>query len=412
VTIRNLREANEALRPYVPMVKELTGKDTVLDRILPLMKALGDPQDRLKIIHIAGTSGKTSTAYYMAALLRAAGLKVGLTVSPHVDSVNERVQINGRPMAEADFCKELGAFLDLVTDSGIKPSYFELLYAFAIWTLDRQKVDYAVIETGMGGLHDATNVAARPDKVCILTDVDFDHMRVLGNTLAAIASQKVGIVHDHNHAFTYNQNEEIMEVFRDWAKKHKAPLHVVAEEQGDDLPAYQERNWNLAYQTYRYLEKRDDLQSLTSQVLLRTKRISIPGRMDIRLIGGRTVIMDGAHNDQKIKAFINSFHELYPDTKPAVLLALKTGKEYQKIVPLIDSLAARVIVTSFATTQDLPVESMDPRELAAAFPKATDVKAVPDSSAAFRELLSGPEKICVVTGSFYLLSQIRNNKNL
>ncbi len=198
MNIRSIQEAEAALLPYVPLVAELTGKDTTLDRIVPLMKLLGDPQDKLKIIHLAGTSGKTSTAYYMSALLQATGKKVGLTVSPHIDTIAERVQIDGLPLPETEFCRELGIFLDIVEFAEAPPSYFELLYAFALWVFERQQVDYAVVETGMGGLYDATNVASRPDKVCVITDIGFDHTHILGKTLPEIAAQKVGIVHDHN----------------------------------------------------------------------------------------------------------------------------------------------------------------------------------------------------------------------
>lgn len=417
MTIRNLQEAEAALRPYVPLIKQLTGKDTTLDRIRPLMKLLGNPQDRLKIVHIAGTSGKTSTAYYMAALLKEAGQQVGLTISPHVDSITERVQLNGRPMAEADFCEELGKFLSIVEKAGLKPSYFELLYAFVVWVLSRRKIDYAVVETGLGGLHDATNVVSRPDKICVITDIGFDHKDLLGDTLSEIAAQKAGIIHEHNHVFMYQQDKAVMAAVKELADKHKAPLHVVSEpskEHDNNLPAYQQRNWWLAYQVYEYLRERDNLPNLSSRALRASQSIRIPGRMETKRINGKTLVMDGAHNAQKMTTFIDSFRQLYPGVKPAVLLALKDDKDYLEVAPLLASLASRVIVTTFDTSQDLPVKSMDPDKLAEAFQAAgnTDVKAIVDSQAALQALLATPEKVGVITGSFYLLGQIRNNISL
>jgi len=417
VTINNLEDAERALSAYVPASSHMTTKDTTLDRIRPLMQLLGNPQDRLKIVHVAGTSGKTSTAYYIAALLEAAGKEVGLTVSPHVDSITERIQLNGQPMAEPDFCREMGTFLELVRKAGQKPSYFELLYAFVLWVLTRQNIDYAVVETGLGGLYDATNVASRPDKVCVITDIGFDHQQLLGNTLTEIATQKAGIIHEYNAVFMYKQNQAVMEAIAQWTADHKAALHVVekpSQEQGGDLPAYQQRNWNLAYRVYKYLQKRDNLQRLTSQELTRTQKIRIPGRMEIRQTNGKTLIMDGAHNAQKMTAFIDSFQRLYPDARPAVLLALKTGKEYQDVAPLLAPLVARVIVTTFNTSQDLPVRSMDPGQLAEAFRSAgaAEVKVIADSQAALQALLATPDNIRIITGSFYLLGQIRNNISL
>jgi len=422
MTIKNLKQAEAALLPYVPLVKQLTGKDTTLDRIRPLMELLGNPQDRLKMVHIAGTSGKTSTAYYMAALLAATGKKVGLTVSPHVDSITERVQIDGHPVSEATFCGELGVFLEIVERTKQKPSYFELLYAFTLWVLTRQNVEYAVVETGMGGLHDATNVAARPDKVCIITDIGFDHTHLLGTTLAEIAAQKIGIVHDRNQVFMYWQGDEVMAVIERWTSQHNVPLDLIdqtAEEQAygpslSAMPNYQKRNWLLARKTYSYLLKRDNLRHLTSQALRASQQLKIPGRMDIRQSGGKALIMDGAHNGQKMTAFVDSFKRLYPGAKPAILLALKNGKEYEDLVPLLVPLAGRIIVTTFNTSQDLPAVSMDAKVLAEAFRAggAAHVESLPDQQAALQALMSAPEDVRVITGSFYLLSQIRNNGHL
>lgn len=414
MTIRNLEEANRALQPYVPLVAQLTGGDVTLERIVPLMELLGNPQERLRVIHIAGTSGKTSTAYYLAALLRAGGKRVGLTVSPHVDSVTERVQIDGRPLPEAEFCELLGEFLEMVAQAEQAPSYFELLYAFAIWVFVRLGVDYAVVETGMGGLHDATNVIQRPDKVCVVTDIGLDHVHILGSTVAEIAVQKIGIVHPGNHVFMYEQGREVMEVAREACASRQAVLHIAPESTADlYMPEFQRRNWQLAYTVYQYLEEREELQHLTSKALRETCVLQIPARMDIREFHGKILIMDGAHNVQKMTSFLHSFQKLYPDTKSAIMIGLKDGKEYQELAPMLASVASRIITTAFYTSQDLPVQSMNPQVLVQAFRgSGVTVEVIPDQRKAFQALVRGPEKVCIITGSFYLLSQIRNNEGL
>jgi dihydrofolate synthase/folylpolyglutamate synthase len=417
--IRTIEQAEAALLPYVPLVAQLTGKDTTLERIIPLMALLGNPQEQLRVVHIAGTSGKTSTAYFTAALLHTAGNKVGLTVSPHVDSITERVQFDGQPISIPIFCSELEQFLEIIKVLKRPPSYFELMYAFAIWEFSRANVDYAVIETGMGGLYDATNVTTRADKVCVITDIGFDHMKILGNTLPEIAAQKIGIVHDHNQVIMYEQSEPIMSVIRDWTRDHNAPLLLTSEEaerqlsRGDisGMAAYQQRNWLLAYRVFRYVAKRDGLKPLSLRKLSLTQSLQVPGRMDAWQVGHKTVVMDGAHNAQKMAAFVSSFRVLYPDKKPAFLLAFKQGKEYQDVVKLLAPLASFIVVTTFAYSQDLPVGSTDPNEVAAAFKAAgnTNVQVVHDRAAAFTALLQETDDIAVVTGSFYLLSQIRND---
>ena len=228
--IKTFEDVSTVLRPYVPLVKELTGKDTVFDRILPLMDFLGHPENELRTIHIAGTSGKTSTSYYISSLLTLAGQNVGLTVSPHIDQISERTQINGQPLDETTFCQQLSIFLDLVDQSKIKPSYFELIYSFSIWLFAKLKVDYAVIETGVGGLYDATNIVDREDKVCVITDIGYDHMQLLGNTLSSIAAQKVGIVHKGNELLMYRQSQEVMAVIEDWVRDVKATIKLTDEE--------------------------------------------------------------------------------------------------------------------------------------------------------------------------------------
>lgn len=416
--ISTINEAEAALLPYVPLVAQLTGKDTTLKRIKPLMQQLGNPQDRLRIIHIAGTSGKTSTAYYMAACLNASNLSTGLTVSPHVDSITERVQINGKPMSNEAFCQELGIFLDLVKRSGIVPSYFELLYAFALWVFEKYQVDYAVVETGMGGLFDATNVADRPDKVCIITDIGFDHMHILGYTLPEIARQKIGIAHKGNIIFMYKQSDEIMNEVHEWVDRQGAILKIVPDPEvlsekhvlSQNMPNFQKRNWLLAQYVYAYLAVRDHSGYLTSQALLKTQSIRIPGRMDIQTIHKKRVIMDGAHNAQKMRAFVTSYKQLFPSSKADILIALKDGKNYQEVIPIIASIASRIIVTNFITSQDLPARSIDPDKIAALIKsdyRAISVECIPNLSEAYHELLNSSENHAIITGSFYLISQIR-----
>ena len=413
VVIRNLHEAEVALRPYVPLVKELTGKDTTLERMVPLMAHIGNPHERLKVVHVAGTSGKTSTAYFVASLLGVAGKRVGLTVSPHIDSITERVQIEGCPLSEDAFCRQLDEFLGLVKTAPVEPSYFELLCAFALWVFEREGVDYAVVETGLGGLYDATNVVCSPNKVCVLTDIGFDHMNLLGTSLEAIATQKIGIVHPGNVAITYQQTTDVMRVFRKQAGLQQVNLQIVSSSGipalTSGLPAYQLRNWGLAWHTYNYLQHRDSLPKLTDEQLEVTQQVTVPGRMDVIHENDKTVIMDGAHNVQKMTAFIESFRAQYPGVRPAVLVAMKTGKEYREVVPLLADFSDDIIVTTFHVAQDLTHESMDAATLAEALKEAgvKRVSTVSDQTVAYQKLLSLSQSILVVTGSFYLLSQLR-----
>lgn len=260
--ITDLQQAYKILKSYVP-AKSPDGYS--LDTMLAMMSALGNPQNNYKVVHVAGTSGKTSTAYYIADMLRRAGAKVGLTVSPHVTEVNERVQINGLSLAEAKFCSELDIFLKIINKLSINPSYYELLVAFAFWEFDRQNVDYAVVEVGLGGLLDGTNVIDRADKLCVITDIGLDHVRLLGNTLPEITTQKAGIIQPNNCVVCYRQGPEVYDVIQRVCKQKQAILKLADEPILDSVSTmqlFQQRNWNLAKTVFDIVADRDGLVSL------------------------------------------------------------------------------------------------------------------------------------------------------
>ncbi|HET6924268.1 MAG TPA: Mur ligase family protein, partial [Candidatus Saccharimonadales bacterium] len=310
--VTTFAEAHAALRKYYQV--PLNGPYT-LDRMYRLLAAVGNPQDTLRAIHIAGTSGKTSTAYYAAALLQQTGAKVGLTVSPHVDEVNERVQLNLTPLPEAQFCAELTEFLALVEASDITPSYFECMIAFAYWEFARQQVDYAVVEVGLGGLLDGTNTIQRDDKVCVIADIGFDHTEVLGDTLEAIAAQKAGIIQPHNAVFVHPQDEAVMAVFQEACHAKVAELTVVPDTLPFDslyLPSFQRRNLSLALAAVKYVLQRDGRNPLDDGQIETAARTHIPARMETVKSGGRTFILDGAHNAQKLATLFDDVERRFP----------------------------------------------------------------------------------------------------
>lgn len=418
--LHTMQDVEVALKPYQDVAAAgMLGHPIPLGRTEKLMAHIGNPEVSLKIVHIAGTSGKTSTTYYVAAILQAAGQKTGHTVSPHVDSLTERVQINGQPIPEQHFCAYMSDFLNLVKDIDDMPSWYELMIGFALWVFAQEKVDYAVLETGLGGLHDSTNVAARPDKVCVITDIALDHQHVLGDTVAQIAAQKAGIIHPGNAVLMYAQSADIMQVVRFKASQTLyAELYV--QDQctltgiyggpfPSDLPEYQQRNWLLAYATYRYIVNRDGIPLVNDTKLSHTQAITIPARMEVQQFGDVKVVMDGAHNESKMAAFVTSFQKKYGQRKVPVLLALKINKDYEQIVPLITQIASEFIVTTFSHTQDIPSGAIPPTDIARVLGEAgaTNVRCVTDPYEAYEKLLKTGSDLVVVTGSFYLISQLR-----
>lgn len=414
--LRNFEEAREALKPlYFANVMTNAAVAYKLDRMRALMEHLGNPQEKLKIVHVAGTSGKTSTAYYVSALLEQSGASVGLTVSPHVAELNERMQINHAPIPEAAFCRGLGEFMDIVAASSVQPTYFELLVAYAFWQFERMGVDYAVVEVGLGGLLDGTNVVSRPDKVCIITDIGLDHTNILGKTLPEIAAQKAGIMQPGNQVFAYTQAEEVMEVFRDVAARQQATLHEVTPaadlpQVEKSLPLFQQRNFYLALQAANYILERDHRSILTPAQLANAASVNIPGRMEMFKLQGKTIVLDGAHNGQKMEAFIESLRQKFPGEPFAALVAFAKARDNRWQYALDELLpnAERLIITSFQLEpDDTPKDSLDVAEVAAYItPRHGAITTEPDTVKAFQALLDAPESLLVVTGSLYLLGLI------
>jgi len=413
--LKNFAEVNLRLAEFVERANRPGGYS--LDRMWKIMEALDNPQERLKVIHVAGTSGKTSTSYYAAALLQAAGKKVGLTVSPHVSEVNERLQINLVPLPEADFCRALSAFLELIDQHKLQPTYFELLVAFAYWAFTRQHCDYAVVEVGLGGLHDGTNVVRRPDKICVIADIGLDHMRVLGNSLAEIAEQKAGIIQSNNDTFCYRQSDEINRVIAERATAQHAKLHSIESvpplPELDFLPLFQQRNFGLAQAAVDFALMRDDQPRLTVAQLQIAGHTPIPARMEIFHRAGKTIILDGAHNAQKLQVLVKSIQAQFPvPAQPvAVLVSFTASREEQLADGLneLKKLSTCLIATAFRQTQDLPHTPIEPnvieqeaRELGFA-----QVESIENLEQAFAKLLQRPEPILLITGSFYLCSSIR-----
>ncbi len=412
--LRNFADVHRVLERYVPKSRSMSAPYT-LERMDKLMAALDNPQNKLRVVHVAGTSGKTSTSYYISALLTAAGKKIGLSVSPHIDEVNERLQINLIPLPEREYCKALSEFIQLVDATKVQPTYFELLVAFAYWYFEKEKVDYAIMEVGMGGLLDGTNVVKQSNKLCVITDIGLDHTNVLGKTVPEITAQKAGIILPHNTVFVYQQKDEVMEVIRDVCEQQQADLHEVRLPSADmlptHLPLYQQRNWYLAKRVYTYLSSHDNLMELNPKTLLRTTKIYIPARMEIVHRGGKTIILDGAHNAQKLEALGASIQNMFGDQKVAVLFSLVQSSSLRLRTSLkaLFSFSNHIIITSFTTQQDLIKQSVHPRRVIERGKELgfenMEVLTVPKE--AYKALLKRQEPILVITGSFYLMNHIR-----
>ena len=403
--VSSLGEVEAILLSYAP--NRMYVADYKLERVRLLHERIGNPQDNLKVVHVTGTSGKTSTAYFVRALLESTGAKVGLTVSPHIKTTCERIQVNGGPLSESAFVSYFNEFYALVEGLEPRPTYFELMTAFAYWVFEKEKVDYAVVEVGLGGRYDATNIVSRNDKVCIINSIGYDHTEIFGDSLTAIANEKAGIIQESNKVFTVPQDEEARVVIEKQASEKHADVMVITPtlDHASEVPVFQQHNFQLALAAARYVAKRDGLK-LPDTVDLLVNATAVPGRYETYTIGEKTVVLDGAHNPQKLEALIDVLSHTYKE--PAVVIAGLSEAPTKKVVEcvrLLSNFATRVLYTTFAVQRDVTRYSVR-LDVFSGLKREQD-EMIEKPSDALERALQADEKLVVVTGSLYLVSIVR-----
>lgn len=377
------------------------------------LKKLGNPQDTIPAIHIAGTSGKGSTAYYASALLQAAGYRVGLIVSPHVNTVRERSQINGSPLSEQEYVAYFNKFTRLPSITSTSLSYIEFLVVFSYWLFASIKVDYMVIEVGLGGRLDPTNSIVKDKTVRVITDIGLDHTEILGDTLPKIAAEKAGIIHKNDTVVMNEQGHDVMDVIEKISQNHNARLTVFQpnESAPAQLPSFQRRNFSLALAAADKRLSLDNKSPLTGENILTASAITIPGRFEQFHVDGVDIILDAAHNPQKLTALASSVRKAYPDKNAVYLVAFGKNKQHDlgEMLSIIQPTASRLYVTNFTSTFKPSVEVNEIAALATS--RGLKSVAIEDPYDAFevaKHHAKEHSKLLIATGSFYLIDGLRN----
>lgn len=440
----------EDLKSYLFVVlpnarKALFSAGKGFDRSQKFYELLGNPQDIPKTIHIAGTSGKGSTAYYLSALLISHGFKVGTHVSPHVFDLRESSMIDLKLPSEEDFVKNFKLIIPKIlnmqnTDYGL-PTYFEAILGATFTLFDNQKVDYSVIETGLGGKYDSTNTISKADKLSVITKIGLDHTEVLGNTLEEIANQKAGIINQNSEVIAVDNNKSVTKVFKANAQQKNASLDLVnpvnfgknihiknaniifdyddghLKITGCTLSTfadYQVENACLAISVFKKLSQRDAFEINTNLVKKALSEINIPGRCELREYRGKKLIIDGAHNPQKMSAFTQSLDKINLDKKPIWLIGMKKDKDLDGVIEQILPRAQKIICTEFFKNSDnlhlrksavsavdlqTKIKSLDPNFL-------VEVEQDPIKALNLCVKSAKVDQQIIISGSLYLLSEI------
>jgi len=352
-----------------------------LARMRALLRALGAPHRKYRSIIVAGTNGKGSTSAALESILRAAGHRTALYTSPHLVELRERWLIDGamiEPVLLEASIEEMRAAADR---TGITPTYFEALTLIAFIAFARANVDIAVLEVGMGGRLDATNVV-RPI-AALITPVGFDHMEYLGNTLRSIAAEKAGVIHRGTLVLTSNDDPLVLSILRKRAEKFgNRFIHVTGEHDTPLAGAFQRRNAALAVRAARELGIDDDA------IERGVRETRWRGRLERIDVAGKQIWIDGGHNEHAVAQTAPFFDAHVP--RPRLLVfGMMSDKHIAPVRDLLFPLFDRVI-----TTEPYPPRSAKAEELGGI--------PIPEPDAAFRAALDAPERAIVITGSLYL----------
>lgn len=380
-------------KTYNDAVKLLTsvGKFHIslgLDRMFKIMDLLGNPQDKLNCIHVAGTNGKGSVCAILSSILTCAGQKVGLYTSPHIFKYTERIQICGKPITDDDFAKYVFEISDLADKNNIDLTEFEILTAVMFKYFYDNDVDVVVLETGLGGRFDATNIIKR--NLCsIITHVDFDHTERLGNTIDKIASEKAGIIKPNCPCIVF----EGREVYRDVTDELGSLLLMVAPfAPTTELSlkgSYQQENLSLALAAIEEVFP-EISQDVIDEGLRRVKH---PCRF--QYIEDKNLIIDGAHNPNGINSLSQSLDMYYPNTNRRFIFGCLKNKDYTKMVQSLFMQGDEIYFYHFKHQNSCPVQ-----ELQKVCPFESK-ELTPNTQIDFND-----GHLNIICGSFYMISEL------
>lgn len=402
---------------------EAFGSRPGLTRITELLRLLGNPQRALSCIHVAGTNGKGSACKMLEGIFRCAGLKTGLTISPYVTEFRERIQINGAMIPPQKLAEYTAAVADAAAKMADGPTEFEFITALAFLYFADERCEAVVLETGLGGRFDATNVIEHP-VVSVLMSISRDHMAVLGDTVEQIAFEKCGILKPGAPAAAYPvQPGRVMEVIRREAAGRSCTLRIPALDKLQIL----EESWSgsrFLYEGEEYgVRMPGRHQIYNALTVIEAARLAVergfalseedirrgllgaqmPARLEV-LSDAPLVLLDGAHNEDGARALAESLHALVEEGSLTVIMGMLADKDYQSAISRLSPLTKALIAVTPDNPRALPAE----RLADIARDRIPDSVAAADYDRALKlartKSAGGPVLIC---GSLYLASSIR-----
>lgn len=413
--------------------REVKRRSYDLSRMLKLLEELGNPQYGMKFVHVAGTNGKGSTSKLVYNMLRQTDLNVGLTISPHILEINERIVVNDSEINDQDFVTLSEKVLkaeNIIEAEYEKLTYFEFITAVAFLYFKEKKCDICVLEVGMGGLSDSTNVIRDIDKVlCLITPISFDHMAFLGNTIEEIASQKAGIITKNTSVITYNENDKVLKNIEDEARKKESKFYSYKEIKVDNLKIDEfSSSFDLSFKNHKiediklnllgYYQVHNAMLAIAGILELMDKNIidisydeikkavantRWQGRMELINKNPR-IVLDGAHNSDGIDNLVRNF-SLFKYNKLYIISSILSDKDHKKMLESLSKYSKDLFLLDLDNIRKTEIDILK-REAEEYF---ENVEITRDIKSAIEDVkkLATNDDLIVITGSLYLVSEIK-----
>ena len=394
-----------------------------LTRVTALLEKLGRPQDDLKFIHIAGTNGKGSCAAMLSSVMKCCGYRTGLFTSPYLARFNERMQVNGKPIGDealAEVVTQVKPAADAMEDH---PTEFEMMTAAAFLWFKQEKCDIVVLETGLGGRLDATNVIAAPEAAVIM-NIGLDHTQILGDTVEKIAAEKAGIIKPGCECVLYRQQESVMDVVRQRCAALGAGLHIA------DFDRIHSEFDSLYGQSFEYkgelyalpLLGKHQLKNAATALevveVLRSKgwkleqsdvehgiyAVSWPGRFEL-IHDEPLFVVDGGHNPQCAETVVDNLLNYFGGNHRVMLVGMLADKDVDGTLAILDRAADEYVCITPESERALPAEELA-KKLEKYGKQITVCPAIPEAVTAACDAAGDTGMVCAV-GSLYSVGTIR-----